>query len=527
MNKAIRSCLTEAPKPKAYSYVRFSTPEQSKGDSFRRQTEAAIAYCQKHQLELDTSVTFHDLGVSAFKGKNAETGALRGFLQAVEDGHIAEGSYLLVESLDRISRASVVQAQTLFMSIICAGITLVTLGDGRVYSEDSLNANPTEFLISLIVMMRGNDESATKARRVKAAWANKRKQVLESGKLFTKLVPAWVRVTANGVLEAIPERAAIVRRVYDLYLTGMGRQSIAKLLNAEGVPPWGLGSRRAASHWHVAYVTKLLDSPAVVGTLITRTVETERGREVIKEAQRVEGYYPRVVDDETYARVRALRDTAGSVKNKGSNKPRSLLAGLCVCPKCGGTMTRVAKGARSRPSFVCTKAKLGAGCQYRSVPQEHVEAALSAGNVDLVTALMSEGNESLATEVNALERDVLALEGEMENVADAIAKGGHSPLLARRMRDLEGSLEAVQQDLRNKRVHLFTHTHAMRRSRIEELGDLLEGEDVPQINLALRELLHSVVVNYETGYLECITKAGTKVEVMYRWLDGDAPVQAS
>jgi DNA invertase Pin-like site-specific DNA recombinase len=28
-------------KPKAYSYIRFSTPEQEKGDSLRRQMEGA------------------------------------------------------------------------------------------------------------------------------------------------------------------------------------------------------------------------------------------------------------------------------------------------------------------------------------------------------------------------------------------------------------------------------------------------------------------------------------------------------
>ena len=36
-----------AGKPKAYSYVRFSTPGQAKGDSYRRQTEAANEYAQR------------------------------------------------------------------------------------------------------------------------------------------------------------------------------------------------------------------------------------------------------------------------------------------------------------------------------------------------------------------------------------------------------------------------------------------------------------------------------------------------
>jgi hypothetical protein len=50
-----------AGKPKAYSYLRFSTPDQAKGDSYRRQTEAANDYARANNLELDSELTFADL----------------------------------------------------------------------------------------------------------------------------------------------------------------------------------------------------------------------------------------------------------------------------------------------------------------------------------------------------------------------------------------------------------------------------------------------------------------------------------
>ena len=62
-------------KPKAYSYVRFSTPDQMKGNSFERQTAKAAEYASAHGLDLDTTLTFRDLGVSAYRSKNAETGS--------------------------------------------------------------------------------------------------------------------------------------------------------------------------------------------------------------------------------------------------------------------------------------------------------------------------------------------------------------------------------------------------------------------------------------------------------------------
>ena len=50
-------------RPKAYSYLRFSTPEQMGGDSFRRQWDAAKRYAERRGLDLDLKLTFHDLGV--------------------------------------------------------------------------------------------------------------------------------------------------------------------------------------------------------------------------------------------------------------------------------------------------------------------------------------------------------------------------------------------------------------------------------------------------------------------------------
>ena len=94
-------------RPRAYSYLRFSTTEQLKGDSLRRQTQAARAYADTHGLDLDEALTFRDLGVSAFKGKNVAEGALGAFLQAVDAGRVPPGSWLLVENLDRLSRDKV------------------------------------------------------------------------------------------------------------------------------------------------------------------------------------------------------------------------------------------------------------------------------------------------------------------------------------------------------------------------------------------------------------------------------------
>jgi DNA invertase Pin-like site-specific DNA recombinase len=142
-------------KPVAYSYIRFSSEPQAWGDSRRRQTAAATRYARQNNLTLDDGLTFQDLGVSAFRGRNSRTGALGAFLAAIELGVTAPGSYLLVESFDRLSRDQIPSAQALFLQIIQAGINAVTLIDGRLYSAQSgINTNPYELPISLVSMMR-------------------------------------------------------------------------------------------------------------------------------------------------------------------------------------------------------------------------------------------------------------------------------------------------------------------------------------------------------------------------------------
>ncbi|WP_295637118.1 recombinase family protein [Novosphingobium sp.] len=84
----------------AYSFIRFSSPAQMKGDSLRRQLAKAERFAAERGLDLDS--TYRALGVSAFTGKHRVKGALAAFLNAVRTGEIAKGSWLLVENVDRL-----------------------------------------------------------------------------------------------------------------------------------------------------------------------------------------------------------------------------------------------------------------------------------------------------------------------------------------------------------------------------------------------------------------------------------------
>jgi DNA invertase Pin-like site-specific DNA recombinase len=79
----------------------------------------AEEYCSKHGLELHP-VSYRDLGVSAFKRKNVERGALAAFIDAVKTGKVAKDSYLIIEQFDRLSRAEVDVALKLLLDLLFA-----------------------------------------------------------------------------------------------------------------------------------------------------------------------------------------------------------------------------------------------------------------------------------------------------------------------------------------------------------------------------------------------------------------------
>ncbi len=291
-------------KTRAYSYIRFSTPEQIKGDSLRRQKERSEAYAKKHNLELDYSLKLEDLGISAFKGKNAIEGALSGFLKAVETKKVKKGSYLLIESLDRLSRDKMTMALSRFIDLINAGITIVTLIDEAIYNKETIDNKTEKIITAIVVLMRAHEESATKSERVSRAWDQKRKKASEELKPLTKRCPAWLELK-DGKYKKIEERVSIIKRIYKLAIDGLGKRSIAKLLNSDGIDTWGDGinKSRKSNGWHDSYIQKILSNESVIGRYRLHIMDKNSGKRV-PTGEIIENYYPKVISELEWNKLR-------------------------------------------------------------------------------------------------------------------------------------------------------------------------------------------------------------------------------
>ncbi len=344
--------------PKAYSYVRFSRPEQARGDSLRRQIEAARRYANERGLDLDDKM--RDLGVQAFRGQNRTEGALRKFLDLVKDRKIETGSYLIIESLDRLSREAVIEALPRFLDLINAGIVVVTLDDNQEYSRERVGNDWTSLIVSLAQMARAHNESLAKSQRLGAVWRQKKQHdAREEGKPITRRLPAWLRVSRDGSeIYVAPEAARTIERIFTDYIAGVGADAMARRFNEEEVPTIG-----HADGWHKSYIQKILKNRAVIGEYQPHT-RAENGKR-IAEGEPIRNYYPPVIGSHIFRRaqeVGAARRTNHSGR-RGHNFP-NLFQGLAYCQFCGGKMNFFNKGG-GETYLACGVARRRApGCDH-------------------------------------------------------------------------------------------------------------------------------------------------------------------
>lgn len=417
---------------KAYSYVRFSTADQIKGDSQRRQTEAAAEWCERNKVELVDS--YRDLGVSAFRGKNAQAGALSAFLKLAKSGRIPAGSFLIVESLDRLSRTQIMDAFDLFRDIIRTGIKIVTLCDGHVYDRAKIdNGGFVDLIVSLTVLSRAHEESAMKSQRVSAAWDAKRRRL--GTEKMTRMCPKWLKLSDDrSKFILIPDRVRLVQRIFDLAVHGKGINGIAKQLRRERVPTFSGGKA-----WYVQTVRRIITSPAVIGTFVPAIYRD--GKRILLDP--VEDYYPAIVKKEVFATVAQRLKAHPSFRGRSSF---NVFSGLAYDRDTGTKMTySITNKKKGWHYLIPVAAKLGQA-SYHSWNYDQFlmlflivcqKAALEkAPSVDTKTSRIA-----------ALQLDIDGVEKQIERLVDFISQRGASPAVDEKLRRLEERKRELQSEI--------------------------------------------------------------------------------
>ncbi len=336
-----------------YSYIRWSSSQQSKGSSYKRQLDYAREFAKRFGYVLNETSFMIDEGLSAFHQVHKNKGALGIFLAAIEEGKIPKGSILVVESLDRLSRAQIDQALTQFFAIIRGGIDIHTAMDGRTYTTESLS-NIADMVVSLVIMSRAHEESATKSKRAKKFIQSR----IDKNEIIPSRYPYWIRHNKEtDKLELIPEHVEIVKKILELYLNGYGISKVTRWLNDNNIKPF------SGKAWYTMYIMTLINNVALIGRKVIHLDDQEHV---------IDNYYPRVIEDSAFYILQEHYKNRS--KTSAVRQLPTLFTGLRIayCGYCNSILSaQQSKGKRgtfidSKRRLRCTHSQNGINCPIGS-----------------------------------------------------------------------------------------------------------------------------------------------------------------
>jgi DNA invertase Pin-like site-specific DNA recombinase len=488
----------------AYSYVRFSHPDQARGDSLRRQVQAAADWCRRNGVQLDTATTLHDLGKSAYTGghrKNPDRHALAAFLKLVESGTVQRGSYLVIENLDRLSREHIQPALLLALNLLQAGIRIVQLKPAEMVFDETSDTLPV--MMMMMELARGHGESAIKSERVGAAWAQRRKKAREDREVLTHRLPAWVG-EHGGKLHLILARAAAVKQIFALAAGGYGHAAIVKRLTADEVPAIG-----ASGRWSRSYVALILKDRRAMGELQPRT------RDGKPDGPPLPDYYPAVVTEDEWDAARAGASRRRQATGR-STKHVDIFAGLVRHARDGDSYyaaTRTDGGKHARVLINTASAEGRASCY--SFPLATFEAAVLSLLAEIDPHDILNGDQgpdealALAAELARVETRIGELEAELLK-GDVVAVVNVLRQLESQKRDLVGRLA----EARRKAAHPLSEAWGAARSLAATLED---APDQDAARLRLRTELRRMV---DSVWLLVIPRGRVRLAAAQIWFAG-------
>ncbi len=489
----------------AYSYVRFSTPEQSKGDSLRRQMEASRSYAKAHRLALDESLQ-PDSGISAYRGKNRTEGSLGAFLDLVKQGRIAIGSALLVESLDRLSREEVEEALYQFLDIIRSGIEVHTLSDKAVYRKGALKTE--QLIMSLFVMSRANEESARKSGLVADAWNQKQRNANRQSAM-TPSVPGWLTAKTGEPIKVIPDRAKVVQKIFELAINGMGRRLIARRLNESGIPTFG-----KAKKWRDNYIQKILTSRYTLG-------EYQPLKKGVPNGALIPDYYPAVITESQWQAAQG--SNRGKIAGPVGKRINNLFSGLVWDSSHNRSMFFEDKKGRSITKLVTDCKCLGAKPNRISYPVFERAFLRFLDELDWATVLgvrKSGEIDKLEKAKEAIVSNISVIESRIESAVNGLLDTP-SPALKKKLMELEADLVSRQRQLREAEERLLTekNKHSAMLDRAVVYRKLASARDI-ETRARLRQEIRRRVSKINLDFTHTPLHATKSVEVEIEFVNG-------
>jgi len=421
------------------TYARYSS-DQQRATSIPDQQHACRAFCERNGWTIVAE--FADAAMSGAT-------LFRPGIQALKRAALA-GDYdvVVAEALDRFSRDQEDTAG-LFKRLRFAGVRVVTLSEGEI-GPLHVGLQSTVNAIQLVQL-------GDKTRRGQTGLVQRGRSAGGNSYGYT-VVPVPDGETRGQ--RAINEtEAEIVRRIFTAFAAGASHKTIARALNAEGIPPpRGSAWSPSTIFGHAGRGTGILNNELYVGRLVWNRQRFVKDPDTGKRLARknppsawvtTEVPHLRIIDDALWNAVKAIQARARRRPGTGlvrHRRPKYLFSGLTKCGSCGGGFI-----LSSHDNLVCFNARERGTCSNRrSIKRQEVEQrVLTAIRERLFTpGRFAKFCEAFTAELTRLRREqvaglagqrqeLAAVERKLRGVVQAITEGFRSPAIREELEQLE------------------------------------------------------------------------------------------
>ena len=319
--------LVQKKRLRVCAYARVSTDSEKQENSLENQK---ISY----EKLICSEPTYEFAGLYYDKGVSGRVETRPGFQQMIADARLGKFDLIITKSVSRFARNTVILLKYVR--------ELKDLGIGIVFEENEISTMSAEGEMMLAVIASFAQEECRSMSENKK-WTCRKK--FEKGELMinTNRFMGYDK-DENGNLVINEGEASIVRRIFDLYMSGMGAHSIAKVLNEEGV------TTVTGATWHASTIMGMLKNEKYKGdSLLQKTYTPSNHSGTVKNRGEVKQFYVSenhepIIDPDDWDMVQELIEYNRNKKGiaAGDNKYQSRYPNShkLICPHCGKYLRR-------------------------------------------------------------------------------------------------------------------------------------------------------------------------------------------
>lgn len=337
------------------AYARVSVDKDTMKHSLAAQISYYSSYIQQHG-DWEFAGIYADEAYSGTKDNRPR------FVQMLKDCREGKIDRIITKSISRFARNTLTLLKTIR--------ELRGLGIGVYFEEQNIDTltEAGELMITLLASQAQEESLATSEN---CKW--RIRKMFEEG-YTTSFNMVGYRVE-NGLVVLVPEEAETVRRVFDLYLAGYGKQAIANILREEGVPS------RTGGEWNQTTIFSMLRNEKYAGDLLLQKsyITDHLTKASVKNKGERPQYFIKddhepIIDRDTFDKVQ--REIARRAEKFAHPQGRyTVFSSLIRCGICGKSYRR--KITEARVIWTCstynTRGKKY--CASNSIPESTLEEA--------------------------------------------------------------------------------------------------------------------------------------------------------